>query len=180
MRNATILVVRLRGVATEAIKNMVLAGTGKLIIMDSDTISEEDLGAGFFFRDEDVGQKVRGFQLKRGTRRKFILGLLVQRLDAAKSRIESLNPLVTVETVSDASALEDELFESIVKTVDIVCVTDWDERGIVSTSGSFNSNVQYLKKFIYLQSDSYERDMSKTPKAILCWRVIWTYWLHFL
>jgi ubiquitin-like 1-activating enzyme E1 A len=65
MRNATILVVRLRGVATEAIKNMVLAGTGKLIIMDSDTVSEEDLGAGFFFRDEDVGQKVRGFQSKR-------------------------------------------------------------------------------------------------------------------
>ena len=59
------MVVRLRGVATEAIKNMVLAGTGKLIIMDSDTVSEEDLGAGFFFRDEDVGQKVRGFQLKR-------------------------------------------------------------------------------------------------------------------
>jgi ubiquitin-like 1-activating enzyme E1 A len=41
---------------------MVLAGIGKLIIMDSDNVSEEDLGAGFFFRDEDVGQKVRGFQ----------------------------------------------------------------------------------------------------------------------
>lgn len=65
MRNATILVIRLRGVATEAIKNMVLAGTGKLIIMDSDNVSEEDLGTGFFYREEDVGQKVRGFQLKR-------------------------------------------------------------------------------------------------------------------
>jgi len=63
MRSATILVVRLRGVATEAIKNMVLAGIGKLIIMDSDTVCGEDLGAGFFFRDEDVGQKVRGIQL---------------------------------------------------------------------------------------------------------------------
>jgi ubiquitin-like 1-activating enzyme E1 A len=63
MRNATILVIRLRGVATEAIKNMVLAGTGKLIIMDSDNVTEEDLGTGFFFRDEDVGQKVRGLQL---------------------------------------------------------------------------------------------------------------------
>ena len=59
MRNATILVVRLRGIATEAIKNMVLAGIGKLIIIDSDNVSEEDLGAGFFFRDEDVGSKVR-------------------------------------------------------------------------------------------------------------------------
>lgn len=58
MRNATILVVRLKGVATEAIKNIVLAGIGKLIIVDSDNVSEEDLGAGFFFRDEDVGKKV--------------------------------------------------------------------------------------------------------------------------
>lgn len=146
MRNATILVVRLRGVATEAIKNMVLAGTGKLIIMDSDTVSEEDLGAGFFFRDEDVGQKVRDFQLKRVHGGDLPVPWLVQRLDAAKSRIESLNPLVTVETVSDISALEDERFESIVKTVDLVCVTDWDERGIVSISSSSiqTSNIEEI------------------------------------
>ena len=59
MRNATILMVRLRGVATEAIKNVVLAGIGKLIVMDGENVSEEDLGAGFFFRDGDVGLKVR-------------------------------------------------------------------------------------------------------------------------
>lgn len=58
MRNATILVIRLKGVATEAIKNVVLAGIGKLIIVDGENISEEDLGAGFFFRDGDVGLKV--------------------------------------------------------------------------------------------------------------------------
>ena len=59
MRSATILVVRLRGVATEAIKNMVLAGIGKLVIVDGEDVAEEDLGTGFFFRDEDVGKKVR-------------------------------------------------------------------------------------------------------------------------
>ena len=59
MRNATILVLRLKGVATEAIKNIVLAGIGKLVVVDAEDVSEEDLGAGFFFRDEDVGQKVR-------------------------------------------------------------------------------------------------------------------------
>ena len=59
MRNATILVVRLRGVATEAIKNMVLAGIGRLVLVDGDEVLEEDLGAGFFFRDEDVGKNVR-------------------------------------------------------------------------------------------------------------------------
>lgn len=58
MRNATIMVVRLRGVATETIKNIVLAGIGKLVIVDGDDVAEEDLGAGFFFRDEDVGKKV--------------------------------------------------------------------------------------------------------------------------
>ena len=58
MRNATILVVRLRGTATEAIKNMVLAGIGKLVMLDWEKVAEEDLGAGFLFRDEDVGKNV--------------------------------------------------------------------------------------------------------------------------
>lgn len=58
MRNATVLVVKLGGVATEAIKNVVLAGIGKLIIVDDETVREEDLGAGFFLRDSDVGRKV--------------------------------------------------------------------------------------------------------------------------
>lgn len=58
MRNATILIVNLKGVATEAIKNIVLAGVGKLVILDGENVAEEDLGAGFFFRDEDVGRKV--------------------------------------------------------------------------------------------------------------------------
>ena len=59
MRNATVLVIRLKGVATETIKNIVLAGIGKLVIVDGDDLVEEDLGAGFFFREEDVGMKVR-------------------------------------------------------------------------------------------------------------------------
>jgi len=49
----------IRGLATEVIKNIVLAGIGKLIIADNEDVKEEDLGTGFFFRDEDVGQKVR-------------------------------------------------------------------------------------------------------------------------
>jgi ubiquitin-like 1-activating enzyme E1 A len=59
MRNAKILVVGLKGTATETIKNIVLAGIGKLVVVDGENVSEEDLGAGFFFRDEDVGIKVR-------------------------------------------------------------------------------------------------------------------------
>ncbi|KAF4617491.1 hypothetical protein D9613_006075 [Agrocybe pediades] len=111
MRNATILVIRLKGVATEAIKNMVLAGIGKLIVIDGENVSEEDLGAGFFFRDEDVGLK---------------------RLDAAKSRIESLNPLVAVETITDASVMKSEQLESIIKLVDLVCVTDGNKNELIA------------------------------------------------
>lgn len=58
MRNATILVIRLKGTATETIKNIVLAGIGKLVIVDWEEVSAVDLGAGFFFRDEDIGKKV--------------------------------------------------------------------------------------------------------------------------
>jgi molybdopterin/thiamine biosynthesis adenylyltransferase len=59
MRNATILVLTIRGLATEVVKNIVLAGVGKLIIADNEEVKEEDLGTGFFLRDEDVGRKVR-------------------------------------------------------------------------------------------------------------------------
>jgi len=56
-----------------------------------------------------------------------------QRLDAAKSRIESLNPLVIVETIADGSISKAEDLESIIQNVDLVCVTDWDRDGLVST-----------------------------------------------
>lgn len=36
--------------------------------------------------------------------------------------------------MSDISVLEDERFGLIVKMVDLVCVTDWDEKGIVGAS----------------------------------------------
>lgn len=61
MRNATVLVVNLHGLATETIKNIVLAGIGKLIVLDGANVSEEDLGAGFFLTEEDVGKSVRIF-----------------------------------------------------------------------------------------------------------------------
>ncbi|KAJ7505451.1 hypothetical protein B0H11DRAFT_2340356 [Mycena galericulata] len=98
------------GTATEVIKNIVLSGIGKLVIMDGEQVVEEDLGSGFFFRDEDVGKK---------------------RVDAAKDRIESLNPLVTVETVSTFAGLEGPDFDATIRAVDLVCVTDWDREGLI-------------------------------------------------
>jgi hypothetical protein len=73
MRNATILVVNLRGVATETIKNIVLAGIGKLIIWDCEDVAAADLGVGFFFREEDVGKKVRYISLSLSSPPLFLL-----------------------------------------------------------------------------------------------------------
>ncbi|CAK5284304.1 unnamed protein product, partial [Mycena citricolor] len=110
MRNATILVVRLKGTATELIKNIVLSGIGKLIIMDAEEVTEEDLGSGFFFRDDDVGTK---------------------RVLAAKERIESLNPSVAVEAVASLDGLEDSALDATISGVDLVCITDWDIDGLI-------------------------------------------------
>jgi molybdopterin/thiamine biosynthesis adenylyltransferase len=65
MRNATVVVVNLKGLGTETIKNIVLAGIGKLIVVDEGNVAEEDLGAGFFFTEEDVGKNVGAFMLHR-------------------------------------------------------------------------------------------------------------------
>lgn len=113
MRNATIMVVRLKGIATEAIKNIVLAGIGKLIVVDDEVVSEEDLGAGFFFREDDVGKK---------------------RVDAAKSKIESLNPLVTVETVPSFVPLEPQNLDATLQDIDLICVTDADRDTMIRVS----------------------------------------------
>lgn len=52
------LVINVKGLATETIKNIVLAGIGKLVVLDGENVAEEDLGAGFFFRESDVGSNV--------------------------------------------------------------------------------------------------------------------------
>lgn len=54
-------------------------------------------------------------------------------MDAAKSHIESLNPLVVVETVSDPSVLEGDALDKLLNGVDMVCVTDSDRNTLVST-----------------------------------------------
>ncbi|WVQ84401.1 hypothetical protein IAT38_006553 [Cryptococcus sp. DSM 104549] len=81
MRSSTVLVLSLRSLAHETIKNLVLAGIGRLIVADSDVVTSEDLGAGFLFREENgaVGKP---------------------RTEAALPQIASLNPLVTLDARS--------------------------------------------------------------------------------
>lgn len=63
MRSSTVLILSLKTVAHEIIKNLVLAGIGRLIVMDNGVVTEEDLGSGFLFREEEgaVGQEVCPF-----------------------------------------------------------------------------------------------------------------------
>ncbi|WVQ96610.1 hypothetical protein IAU59_003715 [Kwoniella sp. CBS 9459] len=77
MRSSTVLIISLRGVAHETIKNLVLAGIGRLIVADDSEVSSENLGSGFLFREEEgaVGQN---------------------RTKAALPQISSLNPLVSL------------------------------------------------------------------------------------
>ena len=58
IRSAHILLVSLRALGTEIAKNLTLAGVSSLTIVDDEPVTEEDLGTGFFFRQEDVGKKV--------------------------------------------------------------------------------------------------------------------------
>lgn len=50
---------RFRGVAVDAVKNVVLAGVGNLTLLDGEDLREEDLGANYFAREDEVGRKVR-------------------------------------------------------------------------------------------------------------------------
>lgn len=86
MRKSHIVVHNLQGIATEVIKNIALSGIGTLTIVDPHQVGATDLSSGFFFREEDVGQP---------------------RVEAAKERIQKLNPLVKIESITDASILTD-------------------------------------------------------------------------
>ncbi|KAH8918105.1 hypothetical protein BT69DRAFT_1354178 [Atractiella rhizophila] len=100
MRSSAVLVINLRGLATEVCKNMVLAGIGRLSILDENAVVEEDLGTGFFFREGDLGK---------------------MRVEAAQSRIKALNPRVEIATFTDVSLLRNEEF---LQQFNLVCLTD--------------------------------------------------------
>ncbi len=53
------LLIGLKGLANEVAKNLVLAGINTLTIVDDGDVIEENLGAQFFLKQEDVGMNVR-------------------------------------------------------------------------------------------------------------------------
>ena len=91
MRSAHAVVVAFSGVATEVIKNLVLAGIGALTIIDAGHVTEQDLSASFFFRPEDVGAP--------------------RTAEPPLQRIRALNPNVDVRGVAHDGVLSRETLE---------------------------------------------------------------------
>ncbi|KAG0378165.1 SUMO-activating enzyme subunit 1 [Mortierella sp. AD032] len=56
MRNASILIAGMRALSNEVCKNIILAGVGSITILEHEPVTEEDLGAQFLLRHEDIGR----------------------------------------------------------------------------------------------------------------------------
>ncbi|BGP24150.1 SUMO-activating enzyme subunit 1 [Rhodotorula toruloides] len=93
---------RFRGIAVDAVKNVVLAGVGQLTLLDGEDLMESDLGTNYFAREDEVGKK---------------------RVEVSAPRVQALNPRVTVSTETDPSLLFQEAF---LDQFDLVVVTDVD------------------------------------------------------
>ena len=58
MRNSRILIVGIKALSNEILKNIVLAGVCHVTMLDWTTVNEQDLGGQFFLRKEDIGKNV--------------------------------------------------------------------------------------------------------------------------
>lgn len=108
LRAARVLVSGLRATGAEIVKNIVLAGTN-VVIHDTASVEEADLGAQFFLRAADVGHNVRGPASSTSTPR--LAGpaqplptaisprRYLQRATASLPRVQELNPLVEAVAV---------------------------------------------------------------------------------
>lgn len=48
----------MRALSDEVCKNIILAGVGSITLLEHDVVTEEDLGAQFLVRQEDIGRNV--------------------------------------------------------------------------------------------------------------------------
>lgn len=67
-----------------------------------------------------------------------------QRVNAAKARIESLNPLVTVEAYSTLALLDEANLDTTLQNVDLVCITDSDRETLASGPPDMHESVQCI------------------------------------
>ncbi|KAB8349524.1 hypothetical protein FH972_023550 [Carpinus fangiana] len=96
LRTSSILLITIKALGNEIAKNLVLAGIGSLTIIDTTTVTEDDLGSQFLISQENVGQN---------------------RADAAAANLRKLNPRVPVTTLAvDPLAVDLSIFSMIIAT----------------------------------------------------------------
>ncbi|KAG0348754.1 SUMO-activating enzyme subunit 1, partial [Gamsiella multidivaricata] len=102
MRNASILIAGMRALSNEVCKNIILAGVGSITLLEDEVVTEEDLGAQFLVRKEDVGRN---------------------RAEVAAENARHLNPRVKVVVDQDDIAQKPDSFFT---GFNIVCLTGCD------------------------------------------------------
>lgn len=192
MRNATILVINLKGLATEVVKNIVLAGIGKLVLADDGKVAEEDLGAGFFYTDEDVGKSVSA-------------GMLFDRMIHSLLHVVDLiigTPPILFFVVVRGLKLRRRGFKVLIRLWSwrrISMPTTWVMKAWSLSSRPWTLYVRRIWGKIYwsavsipslfenvsqinfgLLLDSYRRAMQTASGKILCWCKLWDVGVHIL
>lgn len=61
LRATNVLIIGIKGVTAEIVKNIVLAGAGNVTIVDETKVTAADLGANFFLTKDDIDKPVRAF-----------------------------------------------------------------------------------------------------------------------
>ncbi|KAI9791160.1 MAG: hypothetical protein M1833_001570 [Piccolia ochrophora] len=155
IRTAHILLINLEGIGNEVAKNLVLAGIGSLTVVDSDVVSEEDLGAQFFVSEDDVGRK---------------------RAEAAAPQIRKLNPRVALHISTDPIALQPPTFFTPYDVVIATCM-DLDTLSTINAACRLCSRPFYAAGthgffgyvFADLISHEYviEREKSNIPTSVI-------------
>ncbi|CCG81771.1 putative SUMO activating enzyme [Taphrina deformans PYCC 5710] len=107
MRSAHVLLISMRALANEVAKNLILAGIGTLTVLDSQSVTEDDLEGQFLVFNEDIGRN---------------------RAQAAANNAQKLNPRVSV--LVDQGSVQDKS-EDFFAGFDVVIACDLELSDIV-------------------------------------------------
>ncbi|KAF9106364.1 SUMO-activating enzyme subunit 1 [Mortierella sp. AM989] len=150
MRNASILIAGIRGLSNEVCKNIILAGVGSITLLEHEAVTEEDLGAQFLLRNEDVGRN---------------------RAEAAAEKARLLNPRVKVIVdKSDIAQKPDSFFTEF----NIVCLTGCNPEQMIridnacraGKTGLYIAGVHGFFGYIFCDLNHHEyREESQVPNA---------------
>jgi len=104
IRSANVLLISVKALGTEIAKNLILNGIGSITVIDHEIVTDDDFGAQYFLREEDLGQN---------------------RAKAAEPRLQELNPRVSVTAAeSDIRSKLQDFYEPF--NIVIACDVDFN------------------------------------------------------